>query len=157
MNNKSGELLDRTRISELLTELGTRCAGRGFSVEMFLVGGAAIALVYGERRATRDLDAVFEPKMKVYAEAKKMADELGLPEDWLNDGVKGWLPDFPDTGSQVTTSSQGIHVIVPSPEYLFAMKATSARLGIDGDDMKLLGEIVGIRTVDDAYDVVEKF
>jgi Nucleotidyltransferase of unknown function (DUF6036) len=130
VNNKSGELLDRTRIRELLTELGRRCAARGFSVEMLIVGGAAIALVYGERRATRDLDAVFEPKMEVYAEAKKMADELGLPEDWLNDGVKGLLPDFPDTGLQVTTSSNGIYVIVPSAEYLFAMKATSARLDI---------------------------
>jgi Nucleotidyltransferase of unknown function (DUF6036) len=130
VNNKSGELLDRTRIRELLTELGRRCAARGFSVEMLIVGGAAIALVYGERRATRDLDAIFEPKMEVYAEAKKMADELGLPEDWLNDGVKGLLPDFPDTGLQVTTSSNGIYVIVPSAEYLFAMKATSARLDI---------------------------
>ena len=157
MNNKSGELLDRTRIRELLTELGSRCAARGFSVEMFLVGGAAIALAYGERRATRDLDAIFEPKMKVYAEAKKMADELGLPEDWLNDSVKGLLPDFPDTGSQATTSSNGLRVVVPSPEYLFAMKATSARLGIDDDDLKLLGEIVGIKDAEDAYAIVAKF
>ena len=34
-------------------------------------------------------------------------------EDWLNDGVK--MPDFPNTGSQVTTSSSGIHLIVPLP------------------------------------------
>ena len=157
MNNKSGELLDRTRIRQLLTELGTRCAARGFSVEMFIVGGAAIALVYGERRATRDLDAIFEPKMEVYAEAKKMADELGLPEDWLNDGVKGLLPDFPDNGSQFTSSSNGIHAIVPSPEYLFAMKATSARIDIDDDDLKLLGKIIGIKSAEDAYAMVERF
>jgi hypothetical protein len=95
--------------------------------------------------------------MKVYAEAKKMADELGLPEDWLNDSVKGLLPDFPDTGSQATTSSNGLRVVVPSPEYLFAMKAASARVDIDDDDLKLLGEIIGIKSAEDAYAVVETF
>ena len=75
----------------------------------------------------------------------------------MNDGVIVLLPDFPDTGSQVATSSRGLRVVVPSPEYLFAMKATSARLDIDDDDLKLLGEIFGIKSAKNAYAVVEKF
>jgi hypothetical protein len=157
VSSESGELLDRDRIRELLAELGRRCASHGFTVEMFIVGGSAIALAYGERRSTRDVDAVFEPKMEVYVEARKMADEFGLPEDWLNDGVKGLLPDFPDTGKQTTEMSEGIHVIVPSAEYLFAMKATSARLEIDDDDLELLGCAIGIASAEDAFRVVEKF
>ena len=32
--------------------------------------------------------AIFEPKMRIYEPASSLADELGLPGDWLNDGVK---------------------------------------------------------------------
>jgi hypothetical protein len=75
----------------------------------------------------------------------------------LNDGVKGLLPDFEDNGRQFTVESGGIRVVVPSPEYLFAMKAVSARIGVDDDDVRLLGTRIGIKTVDEAYAVVEKF
>ena len=37
--------------------------------ELYVVGGAAIALAFDERRSTKDVDAVFEPKVAVYAEA----------------------------------------------------------------------------------------
>jgi hypothetical protein len=152
-----GPLLGQERIRELLIELGHRCAASGLSVDMFIVGGGAIALAYSNDRATRDIDAVFEPKMRVYEVARVMADEFELPQDWLNDGVKGLLPDFADSGKQFTTTSEGIHIVVPSPEYLFAMKATSARIGIDDDDLKLLGALIGVTNADQAYEVVERF
>jgi hypothetical protein len=95
-----GPLLGQDRIRALLIELGHRCAASGLSVDMFLVGGGAIALAYSNDRATRDIDAVFEPKMRVYEVARMMADEFELPQDWLNDGVKGLLPDFADDGQQ---------------------------------------------------------
>lgn len=38
---------------------------------MYVVGGAAIALAFDERRATRDIDAVFEPKASIYDEARR--------------------------------------------------------------------------------------
>ncbi len=152
-----GPLLGQKRILELLTELGRRCADVGFSVDMFVVDGGGIALAYGEDRATRDIDAIFEPKMRVYEIASTMADEFELPRDWLNDGVKGLLPDFEDSGRQFTVESGGIRVVVPSPEYLFAMKAVSARIGVDDDDVRLLGARIGITTPDEAYAAVEKF
>ena len=111
-----GPLLGQKRILELLNELGRRCADIGFSVDMFVVGGGGIALAYGADRATRDIDAIFEPKMRVYEIASTMADEFELPRDWLNDGVKGLLPDFEDSGRQFTVESGGIRVVVPSPE-----------------------------------------
>ncbi len=58
---------------------------------MYVVGGAAIALAFDERRATRDIDAVFEPKNVVYEAAEVVAEQLGLPGGWLNDAVKGFL------------------------------------------------------------------
>ncbi len=50
-----------------------------------VVGGAAIALAYDERRSTRDIDAVFVPKMHVYRAAARVAADRGLPVGWLND------------------------------------------------------------------------
>lgn len=58
---------------------------------MYVVGGAAIALAFDERRSTRDIDAVFEPKSTVYEAAAAVAEQRGLPGGWLNDAVKGFL------------------------------------------------------------------
>lgn len=126
-------------------------------MEMFLVGGAAMVLAYRRDRSTRDLDAVFEPKMPVYEEAGQIARDEGLPPDWLNDAVKGLLPDAPDDGEQTTFEADGIAVAVASPEYLFAMKALSAREEGDSGDFLALAEILGIKTAEEAFAVVERF
>lgn len=53
---------------------------------MFIVGGAAMALAYSNRRITKDIDAVFEPKAMIYESAAKVAEQLGLPDDWRRPG-----------------------------------------------------------------------
>ena len=128
-------LLGREELRALLIELGRRCAAKGLEVEMYIVGGAAMTLAHGRSRMTRDIDAVFEPKMGVYEEARLMAADLDLPPNWLNDGMKGLLPDVPDPGSTLVLVSEGISVSVASPEYLFAMKAAAARLERDAPDL----------------------
>lgn len=153
----SGPLLDRGAILALLTGLGERCSAQGIQVEMFLVGGAAMALAYGRDRTTRDLDAIFEPKALVYEHARRLADERGLPPDWLDDAVKGVLPDQPDPGPQVTFTSTGISVAVASPAYLFAMKAAAARQEADTQDLLTLAGLLGIRTPAQAFAVIERF
>lgn len=153
----AGRLLGRDEITELLDELGRRLDQRGVQAEMFLVGGGAMALAYSTRRTTRDIDAVFEPKSVIYEEARRMADDLGLPTDWLNDGVKGLLPDRPDSGEQVTHSSTGISLVIASPEYLFAMKGAAARQEADTDDLIALAHLLGITTAHEALGLIERF
>ena len=58
--------MQRDEIVELLEELGRRLAVRGIEGEMYVVGGAAIALAFDSRRSTADIDAVFEPKMTIH-------------------------------------------------------------------------------------------
>ena len=53
--------LGRDDIRALLDDLSNELAARGARADLFLVGGAAIAVAYDEARATRDLDAVFLP------------------------------------------------------------------------------------------------
>lgn len=151
-------MLRKADIESLIRELGRRCATRGFSVEMFLVGGAAMALAYRRERTTRDLDAVFEPKTSVYDEVHRIADERGLPRDWLNDAVKGLLPDRGDRpGEQVSFVSEGISVAIASPEYLLATKAFSARAEGDTEDFVTLARLLGITDADQALSVLERY
>jgi predicted nucleotidyltransferase len=158
MNRQDSPLLDADQIRLLLTDLGARLADRGIEARLFLVGGAAMALAFSRRRITRDLDAVFEPKREIYEEAGKLARERGLPEDWLNDGVKGLLPDkvAPIEGTS-SFSAPGIRVGVASAEYLFAMKAMAARQEADGDDLRTLAAALQIKDVKQALDLVERF
>ena len=83
--------MDRDDIVDALTALGRRLHDQGVTGDMYVVGGAAIALAFSERRSTRDVDAVFEPKMAIYEAAAAVAAERGLPVGWLNDAVKGFL------------------------------------------------------------------
>lgn len=156
--SRPSPLLGAPEIRELLVELGRRLDERGLEARMFLVGGAAMALAIARDRVTRDLDAVFEPKAEVYEVADRMAVERGLPDGWLNDAVKGLLPDRhqPVEGT-ASFSTPGLHVGVASDEYLFAMKAAAARQEADGADLRVLAQRLGVASLDDALALVERF
>ena len=105
---------DREQVVELLNELSIALEARNTKAEIFLVGGSAMSLCYSPRRLTRDLDAVFEPKTIVYQIAREIADTRGIPESWLNDGVKGFLPGD-DPEANVFFEIEWLTVRVASP------------------------------------------
>jgi Nucleotidyltransferase of unknown function (DUF6036) len=57
----SDPLLDREFIIKAFRRLGDRLVQRGVVADIYVFGGAAMALAYDARRATRDIDAVFQP------------------------------------------------------------------------------------------------
>ena len=69
-------------------ELGTM----GVEADLFVVGEAAMAVAYDARPATTDIDAVFVPSKEVRIAAARVAEELGLEEDWLNEGSRDSSP-----------------------------------------------------------------
>src|SRR5579871_982511 len=75
--------LGRDDIRALLDDLSRELSARGARAELFLVGGAALAVAYDATRATRDLDAVFAPSEVVRKAAAAVAEREGLAEDWL--------------------------------------------------------------------------
>lgn len=109
-------------------------------------------MAFDERRATRDVDAVFEPKLIVYEEAAVVAAELDLPTGWLNDGVKGFLAG-PDPWPTSVFEVPGLRVQAASPEMLLALKCLAHRLGED-DDVRLLSRHLGLSDSDDVIDLV---
>ena len=112
---------------------------------MFVVGGAALALAFNARRTTRDIDAVFEPKSEVYSAALKVADRLGLPDDWLNDAVKGFVPGT-DPDALPIFDRPGLSVSAASARFLLAMKLRAARVELDADDIGFLASLLGLKT-----------
>lgn len=146
--------LDRQDIRVLLDDLSAELASRGAKADLFLVGGAAIAVAYDEARWTRDLDAVFIPTQVVREAAAAVARKRGLATDWLNDAVKGFLPG-PDPDKQRFYSSDSLNVDVASPRYLLAMKLFSSRVESDADDILFLYRQLGFSTVDEGLDLVE--
>ena len=68
----------RDVIVEKLEELGRRLDHAGERAELYIVGGAAMALVFTRDRVTRDIDAVF-----IYGERSSYA----CAHDAVCDGV----------------------------------------------------------------------
>lgn len=147
--------MDRHEILTALTAVGARLAERGVVADLYVVGGAAMALAYDDRRATRDIDAVFVPKAVVYEAAAEVADELGLPVGWLNDAAKGFLLG-PDPFPTQILELPGLRVEVASPQTVLVMKALAHRIGEDDDDLRLLAGALGSLTAAQVLDLVEQ-
>jgi hypothetical protein len=145
--------MDRGEIATALRRLGELLEERGVQGDLYLVGGAALALAYDARRTTRDVDAVFEPKMVIYDAAAEVAGELGLPPDWLNDAARGFLyADDPHDGP--VYDYPGLRVQAASAEMILAMKVVAARVGEDDDDVEWLSRHLGLRSAEEVMDVV---
>ena len=143
----------RATILSALKALGEELTNEGVRGQIFIVGGAAMALAYSTRRVTKDIDAVFEPKSAIYTAAAKVAPGLGLPEDWLNDAVKAFMPG-PDEHARPIPDIHGIEVTTASPRYLLAMKLMAMRFGEDDEDIEILLRECGIRGVQEALDLL---
>jgi hypothetical protein len=143
----------RATILNALQALGDELTSRDLRGQIFIVGGAAMALAYSTRRVTKDIDAVFEPKSEIYAAAAKVAEDLGLPEDWLNDAVKGFMPGV-DEHPRPVPDIRGIEVTTASPRYLLAMKLMAMRFGEDDEDIEVLLRESGLRSADEALELL---
>lgn len=146
--------LGRHDILLLLDDLSSELATKGARADLFLVGGAAIAVAYDSARATRDLDAVFLPTDVVRQAALSVAERRGLSTDWLNDAVKGFLPG-PDPDARRYYASESLTVDVASARYLLAMKLFSSRVESDAEDIMFLYRQVGFTTVEEGIALVE--
>ena len=146
--------MDRDEITAALTDLAAELQRRGASADMYVVGGAAIALAFDERRATRDIDAVFEPKSLVYEAAATVAEERGLPPGWLNDAVKGFLAGD-DPAATPVLDLPGLRCLAASPRTLPALKVLAHRVGEDEADLRLLAAELGLERAEEVLAVAE--
>jgi Nucleotidyltransferase of unknown function (DUF6036) len=106
--------------------------------EIVVVGGAAVVLLFEARETTKDVDAYFlvPNASRIRAAAASVAQRLDLPEDWLNDGAKGFLVGV--TRGELLFESPYLIVRAASFEQLLAMKLAAWRDAVDRDDARIL-------------------
>ncbi|MFC0100319.1 DUF6036 family nucleotidyltransferase [Micromonospora marina] len=140
-------LLDRAAIEDAFRRLGDRLSRRGVVADLYIFGGAAMALAYDARRATRDIDAVFQPHGIVLDEARSVADELGLPHWWLNEQASAYVAPGGDATAPRVFDHPGLRVAAASPEHLLAMKVLAARRR-DAEDIHFLVNHLGLTSAE---------
>lgn len=156
MTEPGGVLFDRAQLERAFSALGDRLVRRGVVADVFVVGGAAMALAYDATRVTRDVDSLFMPHGIVLEEARNVAKDLGLPPWWLNEQASVYISGKDDPGKRRVFDHPGLRVTAASPRHVFAMKALAARTR-DIDDLRLLAEMIGVDSAQTALRICEEF
>jgi len=144
------------RLAELLRQRQTQGEG-------CLFGGAVMVLAFQARPSTKDVDAIFRPAPLVRELARQVAGERGLPDDWLNDGVKGFVSARHDIGRGDLPQFDGLRVTAPTPEYLLAMKCMASRIAAGPDDpgdvqdIRFLVARLGLTSAEQALSIVARY
>ncbi len=150
--------LTQADLRKLLDLLNEELRPSGTEAELYLVGGAVMCLAYNARPSTQDVDAIFRPSGEVRKAAARAAIRAHVSEDWLNDGVKGFLSAQGDFAPFLELDH--LKIMVAQPEYMLAMKALALRIGAefhDEEDVRYLLRHLDIRSYDKALAVITKY
>lgn len=125
--------------------------------ELYVVGGSAMVLEYDSNRATRDVDCVItKGQHAVYQAVQTIAQEHGLPEDWLNEAaaVTHLIPEDPDRDARTSFTGSNLIVRTASPDRMIAMKIAASR-AVDIDDLHELLPQSNIKDGKEAKELAE--
>lgn len=149
-------MLDVSLIKRLFKELDKELAKKNVIGEVGICGGAVMCLVFHARKATKDVDAIFEPTREIRQASRVVAKKFGLEDGWLNDAAKGFF--HADPPREDVFSLPHLRVWAPSAEYMLAMKCISARFdSADSDDARFLIAYLGLKRSEDVFDLISKY
>ena len=149
--------MTQDQIIQALHRLEEELSKEGLRGEIGIVGGAAMVLAFNARKATKDVDAIFEPSSQIREAAARIAPRLGLPNDWINDAVKGFMPAN-SSPRQVILDLPHLTVWIPPTPYLLAMKAISARFDThDAQDLKTRIRFFKIKSPEQVFELIENY
>ena len=144
--------LTREQIEAALARLSDVLGESGNHAQLYLVGGAVLCLAHNTRTSTKDVDGWFTSPAEVRAAATRVADEMALPPDWLNDAAKGFIPD--GAGFDRWRAFDHLDVLTADDRTLLAMKCAAARTAEDAADIRFLADRLGLRSSKGVIDVV---
>lgn len=153
--------MNKSLILQALTRLGNLALKQDMEIELSIYGGVAMMLAFNRRSITKDVDAIFHPVQAIQKVANQVAEELDLPEDWLNDDVKQFLAP---KGSLRALPQEfpGLKITVPTASYLLAMKALASRRALpgyagDAEDLRFLIRKMDIRSLAEIQEHIDRY
>jgi hypothetical protein len=162
-SNRSDSGLTREQILRALESLSDKLRDQNIIGELCLFGGTVMVLAYNARLNTKDVDAVFQPSAAIRDFARATAEELDLPQHWLNDGVKGFVSARHDLTTGDLPQFSHLRLTMPVPEYLLAMKCMAARIGgpsgeaSDVPDILFLIKHLNFKSFDEVLRIVGEY
>lgn len=149
-------MLDVNKIKKLFKALNEELKKMKTKGEVGLCGGAVMCLVFQSRKATKDIDAIFEPTQEMRKASKKVAQVFGLNENWLNDAAKGFFEVEPPQEEVLEFSN--LRVWAPRADYMLAMKCISARFDThDREDVDFLIKYLKLKKPEQVFKLIEKY
>ena len=144
-----------------LTRMGELAQREGTKLEVCIYGGAVMMMAYDTRGITKDVDAVIQPSELGWKLVRQVGEELGMPEDWMNDDVRQFVAPAEQT-RVLPWDAPGIALTAPTAGYLLAMKALACRQPLPGfqgdfDDLRFLVRKIGVTSVSDIQDHIDKY
>jgi hypothetical protein len=122
--------MDRAELVQALHELDVSLA---VPCDIIVIGGAAMILHFGARRATRDIDVLLlrGDAGELRRAVRDVAKLHDLPDDWLSDAAKGFAdilpPDFYQRLTPLPLPLQRLRVYVLGRPEQAAMKIVALR------------------------------
>jgi len=146
----------------LLAQLSRKLSTIDEHIDLLLFGGGAMALYYGARDKTQDLDAVVRGASLhlVNDLIVDVAYEQGARKDWLNNqGAHYITQEILDSALDFITLP-GIQVKVACPEAMLALKISSMRSDLetpDEADVKFLLKKLNVKDEQAALNILEAY
>lgn len=138
-------LLSRDDLIRGIKELAVRAEARGIAADIYVVGGAALALKYFDRDATVDIDASARHWDLLEPIVEEIAKDFDWAPSWFNVKVAQLIPSLGKDAEWLLLYSYGeVKVFVASAEVLLMMKLAASRKGRDYRDAELLMATTGL-------------
>jgi hypothetical protein len=155
MTTQSDFFMTHEQILQAFERLNEELSIAQVHAQLHIVGGAVLCLVHQARPSTRDVDGWFSDASIMRKAAEKVANELRLPLDWLNDGAKGFIP----LGARFELYKQWSNLEIMNADIhtLLAMKCAAARGPQDAADIAFLAKKLDLFTADEVLNVVTQF
>lgn len=149
--------MDEPQIRQALQALGAELARRQVTAKIWLVGGAVMVTAFRARDATDDIDAGIYPSEQVLRAAAAVGRRLGLPDGWLNDQAKIYLPAVGEPSWVPVARFGSLEVVRADERTMLAMKLRASRGRRDEGDIRFLVERIGLTTREEVVDLYDEF
>ena len=144
------ELLTKAKMLSAFRDVARRLQFQRVEGELYVVGGAAVALAYDDSRLTKDVDALFVRGHGAVVKAGiEVGRERGWDDSWLNEQPAAFIPKDVDAGANTVFVERGLVARAAAPRRLIAMKLLAGRPQDVNDMAVLIPFAPELRTADD--------